>query len=296
MKRSRPIPGRALSLCLSLLVFPVLPGCKPSGTSIQNKGSDTMVELAQALAESYHTASVEVSGGGSGVGISAMISGTVDIANASRAMSESEMALAKKNTGKDPIQHIVGFDALAIYVHKDNPLEEISVEQLKEIYGDGGAITKWSQLGVKVPGCDKDEIVCLSRQNNSGTYEYFKEAILGTDGRYKLGSIDASGSRDLVEQVAQLPCAIGYSGMGYKTPEVKMLKVKQGDGAGVLPSVQAVHDKTYPISRPLYMYTPGEATGAIKDYLDWVLTAEGQKIVEKTGYVPLSALAPASSG
>jgi phosphate transport system substrate-binding protein len=255
-----------------------------------------MVELAQALAETYTNASVEVSGGGSGVGISAMISGTVDIANASRAMSESEMALAKKNTGKDPIQHVVGYDALAIYVHKSNPLDEISVEQLKEIYGDGGTITKWSQLGVKVPGCDRDEIVRLSRQNNSGTYEYFKEAILGTDGRYKLGSIDASGSRDLVEQVAQLPCAIGYSGMGYKTPEVKMLKVKQGGGAGVLPSVQAVHDKTYPISRPLYMYTPGEATGAIKDYLDWVLTAEGQKIVEKTGYVPLSALATAASG
>jgi phosphate transport system substrate-binding protein len=295
MKRSRPPAGRILSVSVSALLA-LAAGCGPSGTSIQNKGSDTMVELAQALAEHYKQASVEVSGGGSGVGISAMISGTVDLANASRAMSESELALAKKNTGKDAVQHVVGYDALAVYVHNANPLEEISMEQLKEIYGDGGTITKWSQLGVKVPGCEKDEIVRLSRQNNSGTYEYFKEAVLGKDGRYKLGSIDASGSRDLVEQVAHLPCAIGYRGMGYKTPEVKLLKVKKEGGTGVLPSIQAVHDKTYPISRPLYMYTLGEATGAIKGYLDWVLAAEGQKIIESTGYVPLSAVAPSSSG
>ena len=290
MKRYCPPARRILSICVPVL-FAMVPGCKPSGASIQNKGSDTMVELAQALAENYGKASIEVSGGGSGVGISALIAGTVDICNSSRAMSESEIELTKKNNnGKAPVQHVVGYDALAIYVHKANPLNDISVEQLAQIYGDAGKATKWSDLGVKVPGCEKDEIVRMSRQNNSGTYEYFKEAVLGKDGKYKLGTIDASGSRDLVAQVAHLPCAIGYSGMGYNTPEVKMLMVKKGNGAGVLPSIKAVHDKTYPISRPLYMYTVGEATGAIKDYIDWVRGPEGQKILEKTGYVPLSAV------
>jgi phosphate transport system substrate-binding protein len=288
MKRYCPPARRILSICVPVL-FAMISGCKP-GASIQNKGSDTMVEVAQALAEHYKKASVEVSGGGSAVGISAMISGTVDIANSSRAMSQSEVDLAKKNTGKDPVQRVVGYDALAIYVHKANPLNEISVEQLAQVYGDGGKITKWSELGVKVPGCEKDEIVLMSRQNNSGTYEYFKEAVLGKEGKYKLGTIDASGSRDLVAQVANLPCAIGYSGMGYKTPEVKMLLVKKGNGTGVLPSIKAVHDKTYPISRPLYMYTLGEPTGAMKEYIDWTCAPEGQAILEKAGYVPLSAV------
>jgi phosphate transport system substrate-binding protein len=157
-------------------------------------------------------------------------------------------------------------------------------------------VTKWSQLGIKIPGCENDEIVRLSRQNNSGTYEYFKEAVLGKEVGYKLGTIDASGSKDLVKQVANSPCAIGYSGMGYKTPDVKVLKVKKANGTAVLPSVEAVHDKTYPISRPLFMFTLGQPQGAVADYLAWV-RGPGQDIVTKIGYVPLSAvdLAPVSA-
>jgi ABC-type phosphate transport system substrate-binding protein len=144
-------------------------------------------------------------------------------------------------------------------------------------------------LGVE--GCTRTgggEIIRLSRQNNSGTYEYFRETVLGKM-EYKFGSIDAQGSKDLVKMVGQTPCAIGYSGMGYKTPEVKFLKVKKGDGPAVPPSVEAVHDHAYPISRPLYMYTLGEPVGAVKDYLDWIRSDAGQKVLGDIGYVPLPA-------
>ncbi|NIP18001.1 MAG: phosphate-binding protein, partial [Xanthomonadales bacterium] len=143
---------------------------------IQNKGSDTLVNVAQAWAENYQvvdpTVVVAVSGGGSGTGIAAMINGTVDIANASRAMKESEIQSAR-NAGQDPVQHVVGFDALAVFLHADNPADSLSLEQLAEIYGDGGTFTSWTDLGVEVPGCQGQEIVVVSRQNNSGTYAYF---------------------------------------------------------------------------------------------------------------------------
>lgn len=138
-------------------------------------------------------------------------------------------------------------------------------------------------------GCTRSgggEIIRIGRQNNSGTYEYFHDAVLGK-ANYKLGSIDASGSKDLVKMVSQTPCAIGYSGMGYKTPEVKFLKVKKADGPSVLPAVETVHDRSYPIARPLYMYTLGEPAGAVKEYLDWIRSDAGQKILADVGYVPL---------
>src|SRR5215471_15884658 len=152
--------------CLALAAFLLPAGCGKEGAApggspgakvtIQNKGSDTMVNLAQAWAEEYKKVapdvSVEVSGGGSGVGIEALTKGTIDIANASRDMKPEEIEEAKKNTGKEPKEIIVGYDALAIYVHKDNPLSEITIDQLAQIYGEGGQITKWSQLGVTIPG------------------------------------------------------------------------------------------------------------------------------------------------
>jgi phosphate transport system substrate-binding protein len=270
------------------------PGAK---TTIRIGGSDTMVNLAQAWAEQYKQArpdvSVQVSGGGSGVGIANLIKRTTDIANSSREMKASEKSAAEKNTGQTPQQLEVGKDALAVYVHKDNPIESISIEELAEIYGDQGSITTWSQLGVQNKLCDSDKITRVSRQNNSGTYQYFREAVL--QGReYKLGSIDQSGSKDLVAMISRTPCAIGYSGMGYHTAEVKWLKVSPKKGeAGVEPSVDAVQHHTYPISRPLLMYTLGEPTGAVKEFLDWVRSEEGQKIVVELGYVPLSADLPA---
>jgi phosphate transport system substrate-binding protein len=259
--------------------------------SIQSKGSDTMVNLAQAWAEEYKKVApavdVEVSGGGSGVGIAALIKGTIDIANASRNMKKEEIEQAKKNTGKEPKEIIVGYDALAIYVHKNNPLNEISIEQLAQIFAEGATIAKWSELGVQIPG-GQDEIIRVSRQSSSGTYEFFREHVLNKKD-FKLGSRDMNGSKEVVELIGSTPGAIGYSGMGYHDPaKVKMLKVsaKRGEPA-IEPSVANTLSKKYPIARSLLVYTLGEPAGEVANYIHWTLTEAGQKVVEACGYVPL---------
>jgi phosphate transport system substrate-binding protein len=272
----------------------VAPGAKNNKQqSIQNIGSDTMVNLAQAWAEEYGKVapgvSVEVSGGGSGVGMAALINGTAEIANSSRQIEPEEIEKAKKASGKEPKEFLVGFDGLAIYVHKDNPIAEISMEDLGDIYRDGGKIQSWSQLGVaKIPGAQNDKIIRVSRQNNSGTYHYFREVVVGKKADFKQGSLDMNGSKDVVELVGKTPGAIGYSGLGYATSAVKIVKVakKKGDTA-VLPSNATVLDKTYPIARPLFMYTPGEPSENAKKYLAWIVSDAGQKVVEASGYVPL---------
>ena len=283
---------------IALLVVPM--ACKKSAsgsggsgaTVIQNKGSDTMVNLAQAWAEAYKKVApgvdVEVAGGGSGVGIAALEKGTIDIANASRNMKPEEIELARKNTGKDPKEFVIGYDALAIYVHKDNPLNEITLEQLKQIFVKDGTITKWSQLGVTPPG-GNDEIVRVSRQSSSGTYEFFREHILAKQD-FKLGSRDMNGSKEVVELVGNTTSAIGYSGMGYATPAVKMLKVaKRTSGTAYEPNVENTLNGRYPIARSLQIYTLGEPEGEIKKYTDWILSDAGQKVVESIGFVPLPA-------
>ena len=151
--------------------------------------------------------------------IAAMINGTVDIANASRKMKSKEMDLARKN-GQTPVEHVVGYDALAVFIHKDNPIKSMSLAQLKDIYGRDPKVTKWSDMGITVPGC-KDKIVVVSRQNNSGTYVYFKETVLGKKGRYRQGTLDMHGSKDVVDLVEKTPCAIGYSGLAYATDHLK---------------------------------------------------------------------------
>jgi phosphate transport system substrate-binding protein len=291
----------ALAVCL------LQTGCgksEPSGggeaakqQTIQNKGSDTMVNLAQAWAEEYKKAApdvdVEVSGGGSGVGIAALEKGTIDIANASRNMKSEEIEAAKKNTGKTPKEFIVGFDALAIYVHKDNPLNEITLDQIAQIYMEGGSITKWSDLGITISGASGDEIVRVSRQSSSGTYEFLREHVLKQKD-FKLGSRDMNGSKEVVELVSSTPTAIGYSGMGYATPAVKMLKVKKTAGEPAYePNVANTLAKTYPIARSLQVYTLGEPQSAVKKYIDWMMSDTGQKVVESSGYVPLPAEARA---
>lgn len=288
--RYRRWAAGALLVCALLL-----PACSrskgPGKTMIQDSGSDTMVNLAQAWAEEYArvepAVSVEVSGGGSGTGIAALSSGTVEIANCSRRFEPGEIEQARKNTGKAPHEIMVGYDALAVYVARNNPLSEITIDQLGEIYAEGGKITKWSQLGVAMPA-GSDEIIRVSRQSNSGTYFYFREAVVGKGRDFRLGSRDMQGSKDVVELVANTPSAIGYSGMGYATPQVKALHVarKAGDPA-YAPTVDNTLNHTYPIARPLFMYTLGEPAGAVKQYIDWVLSPAGQKIVTQSGYVPL---------
>ncbi len=293
------------SLCFGLVALSVATtGCKrkaAEGTdsagaakkvSIQNIGSDTMVNLAQAWAETYAkfepAVSIEVSGGGSGVGVAALLNGTAEIANCSRKLEPEELSKAKAQ-GKDPKEFLVGFDGLAVYVHKNNPITQISLEELSEIYREGGTIGTWAALGATaIPGAKSDDIIRVSRQNNSGTYQYFRETVVGKKADFKQGSLDMNGSKDVVELVAKTPGSIGYSGLGYATAEVKILKISRKKGEpGVIPSIATVHDKSYPISRPLFMYTPGEPSPQVKKYIDWILGDAGQKIVEHTGYVPL---------
>jgi len=257
---------------------------------IQNKGSDTLLNVAQAWAEAYSSVNanvaVAVTGGGSGTGISAMINGTVDIANSSRRMREAELEAARGN-GVEPVEYIVGYDALAVYLHADNPIRSISLERLRDVYGEGGTATRWSDLGVAVPGCDSDEIVLVSRQNNSGTYVYFKETVLGGDMEYKLGSRDMHGSKDVVDLVENTPCAIGYSGLAYATGHVSMPCIMTGeDGNCVAPTIATAVDGSYPIARPLFMYTAGEPQGAVKEYMDWILSRDGQCVILERGYAP----------
>ena len=304
MNRSRTL---ALLLALPLAL---LAGCKkktegtgePGQTAqgqkktIQNIGSDTMVNLAQAWAEEYAkfsaVVSVEVSGGGTGQGVAALINGTADVANASRKLEPEEIEKAKKaHDGHEPMEFMVGYDALSVYVHKDNPLEQISIEELGDLYREGGKLDSWDQLGVKaIPGGKDNKIVRVSRQNNSGTYHYFREVVVGKKADFKAGSLDMNGSKDVVELVGRTPTAIGYSGLGYATKQVKILKVSKKKGEpGVAPTIATTLDKTDPIARPLFMYTPGQPSPQVKAYLDWVMSPMGQKIVEHTGYVPLQA-------
>jgi len=264
----------------------------PRRLTVLNSGSDTMVVLAQAWAEEYAkvkpSVSVEVCGGGSGAGIASLINGTADIANSTRPMTNQEIEMAKDNTGKKPEEYIVGYDALAIFVHKDNPLDGISMGQLGQIYGEGGTITKWSQLGIKYPGCLSDDIIRISRQSSSGTYYYFRKVLLGTHGDFKLGSRDLHGSKDIVELVATTPCAIGYSGMRYATSHVKKLKVASKDsGPFIEATVETVLSGTYPIHRPFFIYSLGRPGGETRSYLEWIYSDNAQSIAHKMGYVPL---------
>lgn len=274
-------------LTVTVSTFLVACGGGQDRQVIQNKGSDTLVNVAQAWAEAYQLVDpatvVAVSGGGSGTGIAALINGTVDIANASREMKEKEIQLAIEK-GHDPVEHIVGYDALAVFLHPDNPLTDLSIPQIAEIYGDGGSYTKWTDLGVEVPGCKDQEIVVVSRQNNSGTYAYFRGTVLGK-GDFRLGTRDMHGSKDVVDLVEKTPCAIGYSGLAYANDHVKLACIAQETGgACVNPSVESASDGSYAIARSLLMYTNGQPSGYVGAYLDWIKSNAGQCIILKMGY------------
>jgi phosphate transport system substrate-binding protein len=277
-----------------LTTIALIPTLAEARKEIQNKGSDTLVNVAQAWAEAYQKVdpevAVAVSGGGSGTGIASLINGTVDIANASRKIKDKEAKLAKKR-GNTPVEHIVGFDALAVFINSANPASTLSIPQLKEIFGRGGKSTKWTDLGIEVPGCKGQQIVVVSRQNNSGTYAYFKKAVLGKGGKFRQGTLDMHGSKDVVDLVEKTPCAIGYSGLAYATDHIKMACIANEDGGTcVKPTVATASDSSYPIARPLFMYTNGEPQGEIKTYMDWIMSDTGQCIIKNKGYAPLRSV------
>jgi phosphate transport system substrate-binding protein len=255
---------------------------------IENKGSDTIVNLALAWAEKYQAEHPEirisVTGGGSGTGIASLINKTVDIANASRQIKEEEVAEAQSN-GVEPVEHIVARDAIAVIVNPENPVSQLTLKQISDMYS--GKINNWSEVG----GEDRP-IVRLSRETNSGTHVYFLETVirLGDSKDKTLFSMDTlllPSSEGIIAEVRQNPNAIGYDGLGYVPKDLKMIAIaKESGGAYVLPSIATVNDKSYPIARDLYMYTNGEPTGIVKTYLDWILSPEAQQIVADLGFVP----------
>ncbi len=290
---------RKLGPMLIALLFLAACGSQPNKSlsesepveAIENKGSDTIVNLALAWAEAYAQVRPEVrisvTGGGSGTGIAAMINGTVDIANASRQMKPEEVAEARAN-GIEPVEHVIAGDAIAVVVHPSNPVDGLSIAQLAAIFT--GQVANWRQVG----GQDRP-IVLLSRESNSGTYVYFLERVVreGLKEDERLFSPDTllmPSSEGISNEVRQNPNAIGYDGLGYVTPDQKTLCVidKAGDPC-VLPAAETVQDGTYPIARPLFMYTAGEPTGAIREYLDWILGPEGQALVKELGFVPVGS-------
>src|SRR5687767_11265137 len=260
----------------------------PSTTYIENKGSDTIVNLALAWAERYQSEHqdirISVTGGGSGTGIASLINGTVDIANSSRQIKQEEIDEAKSK-GTDPIEFIIARDAIAVIVHPDNPVNELTLQQISDIYS--GKITNWMDVG----GEDRP-IVKLSRETNSGTHVYFLETVLrlGNSDDETLFSMDTlllPSSEGIIVEVRQNPNAIGYDGLGYVPKDLKTIAIaNEVGGAYVLPSIATVNDKSYAIARDLYMYTNGEPTGIVKDYLDWILAPEAQDIVAELGFVP----------
>jgi phosphate transport system substrate-binding protein len=287
-----------LPLVLSgLLLF----GCRsenPNGSTnpeiqsnyyMENKGSDTIVNLALNWAENYQQlypeVSVSVTGGGSGTGISSLINNTVDIANASRQIKAEEISAAEDN-GVYPLEHIIARDAIAVIVNPENPINQLTLQQISDIYT--AKINNWSELG----GEDRP-IVRLSRETNSGTHVYFLEAVirLGSKEDKTIFSADTlllPSSEGIIAEVRDNPNAIGYDGLGYITSDVKVLKIsKDTDSDYVFPSIETVNSNLYPISRDLYMYTNGNPEKFIQDYLDWILSEDGQLVVLELGFVPV---------
>lgn len=266
------------------------PGSQPATSSnIQNKGSDTLVNLALAWAEEYQAGhpevGISVTGGGSGTGISALLNRTVDIANASRQMQAEEVQRAQAS-GFEPVEFVVARDAIAVIVNPANQVSRLTMQQVSDIYS--GMINNWSQVG----GQD-GPIVRLSREVNSGTHVYFRDTVvrLGDENNKTLFATDTlllPSSEGIISEVRQNPNAIGYDGLGYVPSDLKVIAVaKDAASPYVLPSIQTVNDKSYPVARDLYMYTVGQPAGAVKAYLDWVMDSEAQAIVANLGFVPI---------
>lgn len=264
-------------------------GSQAAGAYIQNKGSDTIVNLALAWAERYQgehaDVRISVTGGGSGTGIAALINGTVDIANASRQITDQEKAEAKKN-GYDAIEYVIARDAIAVIVNPHNPIDHLTLQQISDIYS--GKINNWSELGG-----DNRPIVRLSRESNSGTHVYFLQTVirLGDSNSKTLFSPDTlllPSSEGIIAEVRDNPNAIGYDGLGYITPDVKTLALgMNGQGPFILPSIETVNNNQYPVSRDLYMYTNQNPSPAAQAYLKWIISDEAQLIVKDLGFVPI---------
>lgn len=288
-------------VCFFIFLFSfLLSGCTTSNTGetgdlttstyyLENKGSDTMVNLALYWAERYQelhpNVRISVTGGGSGTGISSLINNTVDLANASRQIKSEEIENANAN-GVIPIEYVVARDAIAVIVHPDNPIDQLTLQQISDIYT--GKYTNWLELG----GEDRP-IVRLSRETNSGTHVYFLEEVIrlgNSDDEtiFSANTLLLPSSEGIIAEVRENPNAIGYDGLGYVTEEVKVVAIaRDAESDYIFPTLQTVNDNLYAISRNLYIYSNGIPESFIKDYLDWIMSTEGQEIVEELGFIPV---------
>ncbi|MBE9569000.1 MAG: phosphate ABC transporter substrate-binding protein [Proteobacteria bacterium] len=250
---------------------------KKKANTITLTGSTTVLPIAQRAAETFMEirpkANISVRGGGSGVGIAALIDGTADIASASRPMKTKEVKTAREK-GVNPVETIIARDGIAIIVHPENPINELSLVQLKDIYT--GEIAGWDEVGG-----ESKTIVVVSRDVASGTFEVFKKLIL-KGGKAKDDALMLASNRAVAATVEQAPGAIGYVGLGYISTDVKVLKMEGG-----LPSLEAVAKGEYKLARPLFMYTNGKPKGLAKEFIDFILSPQGQGIVKDLGFVPV---------
>lgn len=269
---------------LAALALVALAGCgAPREKGLTIKGSDTMILIGQRWAETFMSShpgrAVQVTGGGSGTGIAALINGTTDICQASRAMKDEERAQLEKRFGQSPVETVVARDGIAIYANEACPVAELSFAQLKGIYA--GAITNWKAVG----GPDAP-IVVYGRENSSGTYVYFKEHVLeGADFAAAVQTLP--GTAAVVNAVAKEPNGIGYGGAAYAAGVKEIAVRRDSTGAAIRPSRESVLSGEYPISRPLYFYTRSAPVGLAKEFVDFALSDAGQKLVEEVGYYPV---------
>jgi phosphate transport system substrate-binding protein len=266
-----------------MTVFAILAGTAWAGKSITIKGSDTMVILGQRWAENFMKANkdavIQVTGGGSGTGIAALINGSADIAEASRPMKDKEKAQLKEKRGVDVVEIPTALDGLAVYVHEKNTIPHLTLGQLKLIFQRD--VMNWKELG----GADA-EIVLYSRENNSGTYVYFKEHVLKEED-FSPYCQTLPGTAAIINAVSKDPNSIGYGGIGYSAG-VRVVPVATDDStAAQMPTEENVASGLYPLARYLYWYTAGEPTGEIKQLVDWVLGPDGQALISEVGYYPL---------
>jgi phosphate transport system substrate-binding protein len=267
----------------SLLAAGLAPAAARAAGNITVKGSDTMVLLGQRWAEEYMKknpgTSIQVTGGGSGTGISALINGTTDICQSSRSMKPAEKEKLRERYQTTGTEIPVAKDGLSVYVNQTNPLNEITMDQLKQIFT--GKVTNWKDLG----GPDA-KIIVYSRENSSGTYVFFKEHVL-QNADFTPRAQNMPGTAAVVNAVGKEKLSIGYGGAAY-SKGIKILKVKKDAGSpAVAPDKAAVLDGTYALSRPLFFYLRNKAAGDVKSFVDWVLGAEGQGVVDKVGYFPI---------
>ena len=259
---------------------------QPKTVQIQQKGSDTLLVLAQNWAEEYmedqENVEIVVSGGGSGTGISALINKQIDIADASRSIKSTEIDDAQNN-GVNPEEWKVALDGISVILNKNNPLTELSYEQIRGIYN--GSIVNWSEIGG-----DEGVVVAYGRQSTSGTYVYFNEEVLDEDD-YRADKQQLAGNSEIVEAVINDPHGIGYVGVAYaeaRKDELTIASVKKSNtDQAYQPTPSNIASGDYPISRYLYVYTNGIPDGAVKDYIKFILSGEGQDIVEQVGYIGL---------